>query len=82
MHMNLWQTKRMGVVATKNLLVAWLSRYGPFKRLRTSGVRGKRKRKSCGLGAEHAKLCHSKELLPPDMTAREKVAIKTVTINV
>jgi predicted small metal-binding protein len=34
------------------------------------------------LGAEHAKHCHSKEILPPDMTARVKVAIKTVPVNV
>ena len=34
------------------------------------------------LGAEHAKPCHSKEMLPPDMTARVNTAIKTVTANV
>jgi predicted small metal-binding protein len=34
------------------------------------------------LGAEHAKHCHSKEMLPPDMTARVNTAIKTVTANV
>lgn len=75
MHMNSWQTKRRGVVATNKVHVAWLSRYGPFKRLRTS-------EEVLRLRAEHAKHCHSKELLPPDMTARVKVAIKTVTVNV
>ena len=32
------------------------------------------------LGAEHAKHCHSMKMLPPDMTAQVKAAIKTVNV--
>ena len=34
------------------------------------------------LGAEHAKHCHSAEMLPPDMAQQVNAAIKTVTVNV
>lgn len=34
------------------------------------------------LGAEHATHCHSKEMLPPDMTARVNTTIKTVAVTV
>jgi predicted small metal-binding protein len=34
------------------------------------------------LGAMHAKECHKLESLPPDMAAKVKAAIKTVSVTV
>jgi predicted small metal-binding protein len=34
------------------------------------------------LGAVHAKECHKMDALPPDMAAKVKAAIKTVTVTV
>ncbi|TKS58601.1 MAG: hypothetical protein EWM72_02897 [Nitrospira sp.] len=34
------------------------------------------------LGAMHAKQCHKMESLPPEMAAKVKAAIKTVTVTV
>jgi predicted small metal-binding protein len=34
------------------------------------------------LGAMHAKECHKLDSLPPDMAAKVKAAIKTVTVTV
>ncbi|MBM4132563.1 MAG: DUF1059 domain-containing protein [Nitrospira sp.] len=45
-------------------------------------VRAETEEEVMRLGAEHAKLCHKAETLPPDIVERARVAIKTVTVNV
>jgi predicted small metal-binding protein len=34
------------------------------------------------LGAEHGKLAHKMDSMPPDMLSKVKAAIKTVTVDV
>ena len=45
-------------------------------------VRAKTETEVLKLGAMHAKECHKLESLPPEMAAKVKAAIKTVTVTV
>ena len=45
-------------------------------------VRAETEEEVLRLGGEHAKLAHKMERMPPDMMAKVKGAIKTVTVDV
>lgn len=67
-------------VQWSGLFVEWKNMFAGVKT--AAQMRAETEEDILRLGAEHATHCHSKEMLPPDMTARVNTTIKTVAVNV